>query len=99
MKLSINKLVVSVMIKLAPQLSPLCPPKDLYIRYGINIEVSKPEEKQVINSQELDRLKFSKNRKYIIAKKIIIKDGLSSLDNPFQYFLCIETDLLLKRYS
>ena len=62
MILNSNKLVVSVITKLAPQLSPLCPPKDLFIRFGINIEVVKPDEMQYNNNKELDIFKLERKR-------------------------------------
>ena len=86
MILNINKLVVSVITKLAPQLSTLCPPKDLFIKFGIDIEDIKPVKMQYINKQVLDIFKLVKNRKSIIPKEIIINDGLISLDIPFQCF-------------
>ena len=84
MILNSNKLVVSVITKLAPQLSPLCPPKEFFIKFGIIIEVNKPDSMQYINKQVLDIFKLVKNRKSIIPKEIIINDGLISLDIPFQ---------------
>ena len=86
MILNINKLVVSVITKHAPQLSPLCPPKDLFIKYGINMEVIKPEKIKDINNKILDRFKLFENRKNIMPKLIIINDGLISFDIPFQCF-------------
>ena len=85
MILNINKLVVSVITKHAPQLSPLCPPKDLFIKYGINMEGIKPEKIKDINNKILDRFKLFENRKNIIPKEIIIIDGIISLDRPFQF--------------
>ena len=79
MILNKNKLVVSVITKLAPQLSPLCPPKDLFIKFGIDIEVIKPDKMQYINKKELYRFKSCENRKSIIPIEIIINDGLISL--------------------
>ena len=78
MILNINKLLVSVITKLAPQLSPQWPSKDLFIRCGINIEVIKPDKMQYINNKVLDMFKLVKNRKSIIPMEIIINDGLIS---------------------
>ena len=75
------------MTKPAPQLSPLCPPRDLFIKYGINIEVIKPVKIQDINNELFARFKLVENRKNIIPKQIIINDGFISFNIPFQYFL------------
>ena len=85
MILNNNKLVVSVMTKLAPQLSPLCPPNDLFIKFGIKMEVIKPVEMQYINNKVLYIFKLFRNRKRIMPPESIIKDGLISLDRPFQF--------------
>ena len=85
MILNINKLVVSVITKHAPQLSPLCPPKDIFIKYGMNMEVIKPEKIKDINNKILDRFKLFENRKNIMPKLIIINDGFISLCIPFQF--------------
>ena len=84
MILNSNKLVVSVITKLAPQLSPLCPPKDLFIKFGIKMEVINPDKMQYINNKVLDIVKLIKNRKDIIPIRSIIKDGFISLDIPSQ---------------
>ena len=78
MILNINKLVVSAITKHAPQLSPLCPPKDLFIKFGIDIEDIKPVKMQYINKQVLDIFKLFRKRKRIMPIEIIINDGLSS---------------------
>ena len=78
MILNSNKLVVSVITKLAPQLSPLCPPKDLFIKFGTKIEVIKPDEMQKNNNKVLDIFKLFINRKRIIPIHRIINDGLIS---------------------
>ena len=78
MILNSNKLVVSVMTKLAPQLSPLCPPKDLFRQYGIIMDVIKPVEMQYINNKVLEIFKLVKNRKSIIPIESIISVGLIS---------------------
>ena len=85
MILNSNKLVVSVITKLAPQLSPQCPPKDLFIKLGVTIEVVKPDVMIYINNKVLDIFILVENRKSIIPIEIIINDGLISLDIPFQY--------------
>ena len=82
-----SKLIVSVITKTAPQLSPLCPPKDLFIKYGTDIEVIKPNERQYMNTKLVDRLKSVNNRKNIIPKHIKMNDGINSFDIPFQCFL------------
>ena len=87
------------MTKPAPQLSPLCPPNSLFMQYGINIEVKKPDEIQEINNKLVDKSIFFENRKKVIPRKIIIIDGLISFDIPCQYFLWMELDSFLKRYS
>ena len=84
MILNSNKLVVSVMTKLAPQLSPLCPPNDLFINFGINIEVIKPDKMQYINNKILDTFKLFRDRKRIMPIEMINNDGLISLGRPFQ---------------
>ena len=66
------------MTKLAPQLSPLCPPKDLFINFGIKMEVNKPEKKQYINNKILDIFNLVKYKKSIVAIEIIISEGLIS---------------------
>ena len=86
MILNSNKLVVSVITKPAPQLSPLCPPNDLFIKCGINIEVANPEEMQYINNKVLDRIKLVVDKNNIMPIKIIINEGLISLEMPRQYF-------------
>ena len=84
MILNSNKLVVSVMTKLAPYVSPLCPPIDLLIKYGIKIELLKPEKMQYINNKVFDIFKLIKNKNDTIPMKSIINDGNISLDMPFQ---------------
>ena len=74
-----NKLVVSAITKLAPYVSPLCPPKDLFIKFGISIEVIKPDKIQYINNKVVDIFILFKNRKRIIPIVSIINDGLISL--------------------
>ena len=81
----INKLVVSVITKLAPYVSPLCPPKDLFIKFGIKIEVIKPDKMQYINIKILDKLLLVKNRKSIIPIEVNTNDGLISQCIPFQW--------------
>ena len=84
MILNINKLIVSVITKVAPQLSPLCPPKYLFIDFGISLEVIKPDKKQYINNKVLDMLRLVENRNSNIPIVIIINEGRISLDIPFQ---------------
>ena len=86
MILNINKLVVSVITKPAPQLSPLCPPSDLFRKYGINVEVINPDTIQYIKNKVFDRFKLVKDKKKIIPKLNVINDGLISLEIPFQCF-------------
>ena len=86
------------MTKPAPQLSPFCPPNSLFMQYGINIEVKKPDKIQEINNKLLDKSKFFESRKKLITRQIIIIDGLISFDIPFQYFLWMELDSFLKRH-
>ena len=62
MILNSNKLVVSVITKLAPQLSPLCPPKDLLIKFGINIEGIKPDIIKYNSNKVLYIFKLEKKR-------------------------------------
>ena len=93
---NINKLIVSVITKPAPYVSPLWPPNDLFRIYGIMIEVIKPEKMQYINNKLLERFILFNNRKNIIPKRIVINDGLISFDIPFQYFWWIKTDSLLE---
>ena len=85
MILNSNKLIVSVITKLAPQLSPQWPPKDLLIKFGINIEGINPDKIKYINNKILDVFKSFKNRKSIIPIESIINEGLISLDIPFQF--------------
>ena len=86
MILNNNKLVVSVITKPAPQLSPLCPSMNLLIKCGINIEVVNPEEMQYINNKVLDKFKLVVDKKNIMPIQIIINEGLSSWGMPLQYF-------------
>ena len=86
MILNSNKLVVSVITKPAPQLSPLWPPNNLFIKCGINTEVVTPEEMQYISNKLADKFKFVEDKKNIIPIKIIINEGRISLEMPRQYF-------------
>ena len=86
MILNSNKLVVSVITKPAPQLSPLCPPRNLFIKCGINIEVVNPEEMQYINNKEVYKFMLFKDKNNIMPIKIIINEGFISLEMPRQYF-------------
>ena len=99
MMLNNSKLVVSVITKLAPKLSPEWPPKYLFIKLGIDTEDVKPENKQYINKKVLDMFKLVKDRKSIIPVKTIITDGIISLDRPFQCSWWMDFDSLLKMYS
>ena len=85
MILNSNKLVVSVITKPAPQVSPLCPPRNSFIKCGINIEVVNPEEMQYINNKVLDKFKLVVDKKNIIPTQIIINEGLISWEMPLQY--------------
>ena len=87
MILNSNKLIVSVITKPAPQLSPLCPPRNSFIKCGINIEVVNPEEMQYINNKVLDKFKLVVDKKNIMPIQIIINEGLISWEMPLQYFL------------
>ena len=86
MILNSNKLVVSVITKPAPQLSPLCPPRNLFIKCGINIEVVNPEAMQYINNKVLGKFKLVEEKKNIMPIQIIINEGLISFEMPLQYF-------------
>ena len=86
MILNSNKLVVSVITKPDLQLSPLCPPRYLFIKYGINIEVVNPEEMQYINNKVLDKFKLVVDKKNIMPIEMIINEGLISWEMPLQYF-------------
>ena len=54
------------------------------MKYGMNIEVNKPDKIQKINNIILDRLRLTKSRKNSIAMQIIIIAGIASLDTPSQ---------------
>ena len=51
------------------------------------MEVIEPDKIQDINITKVDRFKLDENRKNVIPKQIIIKEGFFSLGIPFQYFL------------
>ena len=85
MILSSNKLLVSVMTRLAPYVSPLCPPRHLFIKCGIEMDVIKPDKMQYVNKKVLDIEKLFRDKKIIMPIEIITNDGLNSLDRPFQF--------------
>ena len=87
MILKSNKVIVSVITKPAPLLSPLCPPRNLFIKCGINIEVVNPKEIQYINNKLEDKFKLFEDKNNIMPIKIIINEGLISWEMPLQYFL------------
>ena len=46
---------------------------NLFIKFGINIEVVNPKEMQFINNKVLDKFKLFEDKKDIMPMKIIIK--------------------------
>ena len=74
------------MTKLAPQLSPLCPPRSLFINFGIEIEANKPDKTQYDNiNNVLNMFIRAKNKNSIVTAAMTNRDGLISLDIPFQF--------------
>ena len=78
MILNSNKLDVSVITKPAPQLSPLWPPKYLFIKCGINIAEITPDKRQYSNNKVLvsksPKLSRSLNDKNSTIKNTILYD-------------------------